>query len=327
MDQFFYLWDNGLGFNIGPVAIHFYGVILMLGALIGAFLAEFIAKRRGLNPDIVWDGFLWILIGGVIGARIWHIFTPSASSVAQGIDTIYYLKHPIDAINLTKGGLGWPGAIMGGALALLAYVRRNRISFGTWADIAAPALALGQAIGRLGNLVNHEVYGMPSNLPWAITIPSGWRLPEYADVERYHPLFLYESLLNIVNLVILLVLGGKYKDRLKPGDLILVYFINYGLIRFFLEFLRIDPSPVAGLNINQALAAVAVVASTGFLLWRHGFARRWQKPVEAVAAAASPAVGGFAAADAVLEPAPVKPAPKKRAPATGGKKTVRKKKK
>jgi phosphatidylglycerol:prolipoprotein diacylglycerol transferase len=192
--------------------------------------------------------------------------------VAMGIDTAYYLTHPIDALNITQGGLGWPGAIMGGALALLAYVRRNRISFGVWADIAAPALALGQAIGRLGNFVNHEVYGKPSDLPWAISIPPGWRLPEYANVERYHPLFLYESLLNLVNLFLLLWLGRRYRDRLKPGDLILVYFMNYGLIRFFLEFLRIDPSPVAGININQALAAVAVIASAGFLLWRHKLA-------------------------------------------------------
>ncbi len=326
MDQFFYLWENGLGFNIGPIPIHFYGVILMFGALVGAFLAEFLARRRGLNPEIVWDGFLWVLIGGVIGARIWHILTPPASMVAMGIDTAYYLTHPIDALNITQGGLGWPGAIMGGALALLAYVRRNRISFGVWADIAAPALALGQAIGRLGNFVNHEVYGKPSDLPWAISIPPGWRLPEYANVERYHPLFLYESLLNLVNLFLLLWLGRRYRDRLKPGDLILVYFMNYGLIRFFLEFLRIDPSPVAGININQALAAVAVIASAGFLLWRHKFAERWQNRA-GVAEVSTPApFRRYAAAEETPE-TEEKPAPRaKRTAAKRRKKTVRRKK-
>jgi phosphatidylglycerol:prolipoprotein diacylglycerol transferase len=265
------------GIHISFLYIRYYGIILMVGALIGAFLVEWIVKRRGLNPDIVWDGLLWVLIGGVIGARIWHILTPPESMVEQGITTAYYLTHPIDALNITSGGLGWPGAVVGGALALLIFVRRNELSFAVWGDFTVPGLALGQAIGRWGNFFNRELYGTPSGLPWAIYIPPENRIPGYQNVEYYHPLFAYEALLNLVNLGILLFLGERYKDRLKPGDLILVYMVNYGTLRFFLEFLRLDPSPVAGLDINQVLAAGAVLAGALGLLWQHVLAERWRE--------------------------------------------------
>jgi phosphatidylglycerol:prolipoprotein diacylglycerol transferase len=263
---------DSLGIHIGILYIRYYGIILMSAALLAAWVAEVLARRRKYDPEIVWDMFLWIVIGAVVGARIWHILTPPASMVAMGMDTGYYLTHPFDAVNLTKGGLGLPGALIGGALTMLIYVRRNKLSFPVWGDIAVPGIALGHAFGRLGNWVNNEVYGRPTDLPWGIYIPPNYRLNEYANVDRYHPLFLYEALLNVVNFLILIVLGQKYSQRLKDGDLILVYFINYGTIRFFLEFLRLDTSPLMGtsLNVNQMTAAAAVVASILGLLWRHG---------------------------------------------------------
>jgi phosphatidylglycerol:prolipoprotein diacylglycerol transferase len=259
-----------LGIHIGVLYIRYYGIILMSAALVIAWVAEILARRRNFDPEIVWDMFLWVVVGAVVGARIWHILTPPASMVAVGMDTAYYLTHPFDAVNLTKGGLGLPGAIIGGAIAMLIYCRRNNLSFLVWGDIAVPGIAIGHAFGRLGNWVNHEVYGRPTNLPWGIYIPPEYRLTEYADVDRYHPLFLYEGLLNVVNFAILIVLGQKYSAKLKDGDLILMYLVNYGVIRFFLEFLRLDPSPVLGLNINQVVAATAAVLSALTLIWRHG---------------------------------------------------------
>ena len=149
------------GFEIGPLYIRFYGIILMLGAVAGAWLASFEARRRGQDPEIVWDLLVYLIIGGVIGARLWHIFTPPPSSIEQGITTTFYLTHPLDAVAVWKGGLGIPGAVIGGALALLFYTRRNSLSFLEWADIAAPCVALGQAIGRFGNFFNQELYGAP----------------------------------------------------------------------------------------------------------------------------------------------------------------------
>lgn len=255
------------GFYIGPLFIHFYGVILMLGALAGAFLADKEARRRGQSSDLVWDAFIWLLIGGVIGARIWHILTPPPSFVEQGITTAYYLTHPLDAFNLRAGGLGIPGAVIGGAIALFWFCRRRKISFGMWTDIAAPGLALGQAIGRWGNFVNQEVYGAPSNLPWSIPIDPVYRVPGFEQFERFHPLFLYESLWNLANMAILLWVGRRYAKRLQYGDIFLIYLVIYPAGRFFLEFLRLDASQVGGINFNQTfMLLVAVIAAAALFV-------------------------------------------------------------
>ena len=142
-----------IGFNIGPLFVHYYGIILMLGAVAGAWLATREARRRKQDPEIVWDLLVWLLIGGILGARLWHIFTPPPSMVAAGITTKYYLTHPLDALAIWRGGLGIPGAVLAGALALYLFSRKNNLNFAMWADIAAPGLALGQAIGRWGNFV------------------------------------------------------------------------------------------------------------------------------------------------------------------------------
>lgn len=257
------------GITIGPLTIHFYGVIIMLGALLAAWVASREAKRRGISPDFVWDMLPWLLIAGIIGARLWHVLTPPESMVKQGITTWYYFTHPLEAIAVWKGGVGIPGAVAGGVLALWIYVRRNKLSFWQWADIAAPGLALAQAIGRWGNFVNQEVYGQASNLPWAIFIDPAHRLPEFKDVAYYHPLFLYESLWNLLNMAFLLFIGRKYPNWLKKGDIFLVYLIFYPVGRFALEFLRLDVSPVAGLNVNQLLMASIAICAAAALIWKH----------------------------------------------------------
>lgn len=258
-----------MGFKIGPLTIYYYGIILMLGAVAAAWLASHEARRRGEKSDLVWDGLVWVLIGGILGARIWHILTPPESMVAVGLTTKYYLLHPLDAINIRNGGLGIPGAVIGGVLALYLFTRRRKLSFGVWMDITAPALALGQAIGRWGNYVNQELYGKPTNLPWGIYIAPQNRLPAFAEYEQYHPLFLYESLWNFGIVALLLWISRRYQERLLAGDLFLIYLIAYPLGRFFFEFLRLDPSQVGGININQVVMLLVAVISFGALVWRH----------------------------------------------------------
>jgi phosphatidylglycerol:prolipoprotein diacylglycerol transferase len=318
-----------LGIHIASLLyIRYYGILLMVGALAGAFLVEYLARRRGLNSDLVWDGFIWVLLGGVLGARIWHILTPTAADVSQGITTYYYLTHPFQALAVWEGGLGWPGAVIGGGLALFGFVRSTRLSFGVWADLAAPGIALGQAIGRWGNFINHELYGKPSTLPWAIYIPPENRLQGYYNVSYYHPLFAYESILNLINMGLLLFLGEKYRDRLKAGDLILLYFVNYGLIRFFLEFLRLDTPETYGFDINQVVAGGAVIVAGAWLLWRHGLSQWWlrrRNPEAALLAeaAAAPAAAApsrlrkLKSAVAPVEPEETEPV-KRRKPAPKG---------
>jgi len=257
------------GFQIGPLFVYYYGIILMIGAVAGAFLAEREARRRGQKSDVVWDALIWVLIGGILGARIWHILTPPPSMVNAGITTQYYLAHPLDMLNIRNGGLGIPGAVIGGVLALFLFCRRRHLSFPLWADIAAPALALGQAIGRWGNYVNQEVYGAPTSLPWAIFIEPQNRLPGYQDREYYHPLFFYESLWSLLTLFLLLWLPRRFSRWFKSGDVFLLYLILYPVGRFFLEFLRLDASQIAGINANQTFMAIVAVLSATALVLRH----------------------------------------------------------
>ncbi len=259
------------GFFIGPVFIYYYGIILMLGAVAAAFLAERETRRRGLDGELVWDALIYILIAGIIGARIWHILTPPPSMVEQGITAKYYLTHPLDALWIRKGGLGIPGAVIGGVLALYWFCRRRKLSFAVWTDIAAPALALGQAIGRWGNFTNQELYGAPTTLPWGIKISFQ---TGYPPETRFHPLFLYESLWNLANMFLLLWLGRRYADRLKPGDLFLIYLVTYPVGRFLLEFLRLDAAQVFGININQTIMLLVALLAGGALIWRHRAVRQ-----------------------------------------------------
>src|SRR3990172_1587227 len=257
------------GIHLGPLYLRFYGVILMLGVVAGAYLAERLAKQRKMDTNFLWDSLFWVVIAGVVGARLWHILTPPPSMTAVGITTAYYLSHPLDAIAVWRGGLGIPGAVIGGAIAMYVMARRRGENFLAWVDVCAPAIALGQAIGRWGNFVNQELYGAPSSLPWAINIAPENRLPEFAQFSTYHPIFLYESLWSLASVFFLIWVGRVYRKRLKSGDIFLIYLIAYPTIRFLLEFLRLDASQVGGLNANQTLMGIVLVVALGALIYRH----------------------------------------------------------
>ncbi|MCC6300765.1 MAG: prolipoprotein diacylglyceryl transferase [Anaerolineales bacterium] len=257
--------------------IHWYGIILMLGAVAGSWLATKTATRHGHNPEIVWDLLTYLLIGGIVGARLWHIFTPMPSQLVVDPATgelvnPYFVGgtvHILDILSVWEGGLGIPGAVIAGVIVLYFYARKRGLSFSEWADIAAPSIPLGQAIGRWGNFFNQELYGAPTNLPWAIRIDPKYRVPGYEQVEYYHPLFLYESILNLANMFFLLWLSRRYAGRLKDGDIFLAYLVTYPLIRFSLEFLRLNASLVAGINVNQTFMAVVAVCAGAALYLRH----------------------------------------------------------
>ncbi len=257
------------GIQLGPVFIHFYGIIIMLGALLGAWLASRQAKRRGDNSDLIWDVLPWLLVAGIIGARIWHILTPPDSMKSMGLTTAYYFSHPLDALAIWNGGLGIPGAVIGGVIALLLYCRSKKVSFARWVDFIAPGLILAQAIGRWGNFVNQELYGAPTNLPWKLFIDPLHRIAGYQNVEYYHPLFLYESLYNFAIAGFLIWIGIRFQDKLREGDVFLTYLVLYPTGRFLLEFLRLDPSSVGTINANQTIMGIIAVASALILYIRH----------------------------------------------------------
>lgn len=255
--------------NVFGFSIYYYGIILMLGVVAGLVLATREAKRKGMDEMFLFDAAPWLLFGGIVGARLWHIFTPPPSMVAQGITTQFYLTHPLDALNLRAGGLGIPGAVIGGMLAFYWFTRRKSQPFAAWLDVLTPALPLGQAIGRWGNFFNQEVYGAPTNLPWAIYIAPENRLPEFMDYSYYHPIFLYESLWNLGTVVLLLWIARKYADRLATGDIFLIYLITYPVIRILLDFLRLDASQVAGINANQTFMFIVLICASVALYLRH----------------------------------------------------------
>jgi phosphatidylglycerol:prolipoprotein diacylglycerol transferase len=257
-----------LGFPIDFI-LRYYGIILVTGAFVAGYLASLEAGRRGHNPDLVWDGLIWVLIAGIVGARLWHIFTPPPSMVEQGFTTAYYLTHPLNAIDIRNGGLGLPGAVGGGLFGMYLYMRHMRLNFVEWTDIVAPAIPLGQAIGRWGNYVNQELYGGPTGLPWGITIDA-------FPGQRYHPAFLYESIGNLLICLAILYIGRRYKDWLKTGDLFLFYLVFYPILRFLLEFIRLDSSQILGVNANQTVMAILAVVSAAVLTARHRRVRRYQ---------------------------------------------------
>ncbi len=253
--------------------IYFYGILITLGVIAAALIGHAEAKRRGMNTEVIWDALFWVVLAGIIGARIWHILTPPPSMVAQGITTKWYLMHPLDMLNIRNGGLGIPGAVIGGALALWIYCRRKHVSFMTWADVVAPGVALAQAIGRWGNFFNQEVYGMPTNLPWKIYIDPLHRVEGFQNVDYFHPLFFYESLWNVVNMAVLLWLARRFKEWLKPGDIFLIYMVMYSIGRFGLDFLRLDAAQVGGINFNQTFVVFVALIAGAIIFINHR--RRW----------------------------------------------------
>jgi len=219
------------------------------------------ATWRQWNPDHTGNGLIWALILGLIGARLYHILTPSPSMAAIGIfSPLDYFRDPVQLINFRGGGLGIYGGIAGGLLGLFIYTRRNRITTLGWADLAAVGLALGQAVGRWGNFFNQELYGAPTDLPWAVHIDPVYRLPDYAAFERFHPAFLYESLWSLMTFFVLYRLARRYADRLLPGELAALYLVAYAAGRTLLELVRLDSRAVAFLGLETGLAVATLVS-------------------------------------------------------------------
>jgi phosphatidylglycerol:prolipoprotein diacylglycerol transferase len=230
------------------------------------------APWRIWNPEHVWGGVGWALVLGVIGARLYHVLTPSPSMEAVGIfSPLDYFRNPYQLINLRNGGLGIYGGIAGGALGLWIYSRRHRLPTIAWADLAAVGMALGQVFGRWGNYFNQELYGRPTNVPWGIIIEPVYRLPAYSEYSRFHPAFLYESLWSLLAFFILLALARRWGKKLLTGDLVALYLVMYAIGRSLLEMVRLDSRllNLGGLQLNMAVATfVSLLVAAAMIIWR-----------------------------------------------------------
>ena len=236
------------------------------------------APWRIWNPDYVWNGIVICLILGLIGARLYHVLTPSPSMAAVGIESPRdYFQNPQMLFNLRNGGLGIYGGLAGGALGLLLFTWRRRLPLLPWADMAAVGVALGQAFGRWGNFMNQELYGRPTNLPWAIYIDPLNRLPAYAEFNTFHPAFLYESLWNFLTFGLLMLLWRRRKNLLA-GEMTAVYLIMYAIGRILLETVRLDSRVVvlgSSLKLPMAWATlVSILVALSMVVWV--LVRRWR---------------------------------------------------
>ncbi len=264
---------DAYGVHLGPLYVHFYALILLTGVLAGTWLTIRRAQQRGYSADDVLDALGWVVIPGLIGARIYHILTPTPAS---GITTAYYLQHPLEMLSVWNGGLGIYGAIIGGALGLIAYTRHKHFPLLVWLDLTIPGVFVGQIIGRWGNFVNQELYGALTTLPWGISIDAAHRVAPYTntidypvDTTRFHPLFLYESLWNLIWLGLILWIERRFRDRLRHGDLLLMYLICYGVTRFTLDFVRLDSNGIGPLTTAQWVSLLIAVIAAVIMALRH----------------------------------------------------------
>ena len=261
-----------VAFRLGPLTIYWYGIIIMTAALVGGTVASFEAKRRGENEEHIWNMLMLVIVLGIVGARLYHVFSSPAGS---NLGWAYYREHPWAVFEIWNGGLGIYGAVVGGLLGILLYTYRARLNLLRYLDISAPALLIGQAIGRWGNFANQELYGPPTTLPWGIPIDQYHRIPPFNDLSQYplatrfHPDFLYESLWNLVGFGLMLVLGRKFSNHLKDGDLFLIYLVWYPLGRIWVESLRPDAWTIGSIPTAQIVSAFLIALAAVALAIRH----------------------------------------------------------
>ncbi len=258
-------------FQIGPLAMRWYGILVVSGILIAAAVASRYVRDRGYDGEAVWDMLIWVMIPGFIGARLYYVFIQSPRG-PNGLN--YYLENPLAILQIWTGGIHIYGALIFGTLALLIYARLRKLPLLVYLDGVGLGMPLGQAVGRWANFINQELYGPPTTLPWGLRIDPQHRIAAYVDLPesvRFHPLFLYESLWNFLGFGILFWISRRFADRLLPGDLALLYFIWYPLGRFFIEFIRTDSwfFPGTPFNMVHVLSALAILVSATILIVRH----------------------------------------------------------
>jgi phosphatidylglycerol---prolipoprotein diacylglyceryl transferase len=253
----------GTGIQLGPLSLRWYGLLIALAVLIGLTVSQKLALRRGVKPELMADLVIWLVLAAIPAARLYYVAFKWQS---------YYSQHPSEIIQVWRGGIAIHGALLGGILAILIFSRLKQISFWQLTDLVAPAVILGQAIGRWGNFFNSEAYGDPTDLPWKVLIPPNHRMRGMEDVAYYHPTFLYESGWNLLVFGLLLFLFVRF-SQLKRGTICLVYILAYSSGRFWIEGLRTDSLMLGPLRIAQVVSLVGIIAGVAGLVWLYVLGR------------------------------------------------------
>lgn len=306
---------NPVIFSYGSFALRWYGVIVMIGVIVGSLMVERVLKRNGENPDTIWDALVWwvsfgptiktpigsfrlglplgVLPVGIIGARLWYVV-----NAILGGDT-RYSTDPSQIYKVWEGGLHIYGGLLFGAVTLLLFLRSRKLDPWLFLDAAGPAVLVGQAIGRIANFINQELYGPPTTLPWGFKINPAYgiyQIPHemqgrsqqeilnYLEATRFHPTFAYELLWNLAAAGFLLWLWNRYKEEIKPGTIFAGWMILAGVGRVWIEFFRPDQPKIGDSFISYSMAAAALLAVSGIvlLLLRYkginaAFAETWEE--------------------------------------------------
>ncbi|MFM8935875.1 MAG: prolipoprotein diacylglyceryl transferase [Vulcanococcus sp.] len=254
-------------FQLGPFSLRWYGLLIAVAVLLGLLLSTRLGRQRGIDPTLITDLLPILVLAAVVGARIYYVV----------FEWRQYQLNWLDALAVWRGGIAIHGALIGGTLAVILYARWRRVAFWNLLDVLLPSVALGQAIGRWGNFFNSEAFGLPTDLPWKLTIPFANRPLNFLDQTTFHPTFLYESLWNLGVVILLLLLfqrGSRGRLALPAGALSCVYLLTYSTGRLWIEGLRIDPLCLGGLppfcegGLRMAqLVSLLLMAIGGLGLW------------------------------------------------------------
>ncbi len=254
---------------LGPIPLRAYAICIMIGILLALWVTQRRYAARGGDTDMVWDAAIVAIPAGIIGGRLYHVITDSDKYFC---DTC----NPAAALNITAGGLGIWGAVALGAVGVGLLFRWKKVPLAPFADAVAPAVILGQAIGRLGNWFNQEIYGRPTDVPWALDIyyrvdANGEFAPLTGTstgevITSVHPTFLYELLWNLLIFGLLILIDRRF--RIAPGALFALYVAGYTLGRFWIELMRDDSATmILGQRVNTWVSAVVFLVSIAVFVW------------------------------------------------------------
>lgn len=250
-----------IALQIGPLQIHWYGILIGAGILLCYLYVLAEAKRRKLEVKHIDNMAFWMVLCGVIGARAYFVI----------FNLSHFVANPLESFMIWKGGMAIHGALIGGAIPFFIYIFRHKIPWLLYADVVMPGILFAQALGRWGNFFNNEAFGTPTNLPWKLFIPPYARPEEFANAEYFHPAFLYESLWNLVGVFVLVLLTRSVfrKNAAKPAGIVFLgYLIWYGAGRFFIESLRIDSLYLGSFRAAQAVSLLMILGGViGLIFW------------------------------------------------------------
>lgn len=273
--------SDPIAFTIAGLSVRWYALFILAGIIAAISLIYWLVQKKGMDPDFLLDVAPWVVFGAIVGARGYYILLKFS----------FYIHHPEEAINVRTGGLTIHGALIVGAAVIAYFCWRRRQRFFAWTDVIIPGVALGQALGRWGNWANQEAFGTPTSLPWGLKIAPAHRPPQYMQYSTFHPTFLYEMILDLINCVVLtwLTLRLPKSKTLREGDILAIYCIAYGLGRFAIESIRTDSLYIGPLPAAYWLSFFLIGVGVFLLIARRTF---WPPaPLEATPAEISPSDG------------------------------------